>query len=127
MKSMKKILIIDDEEIIRKAVKRVLQESIPEIEVIETDSADQVLDIAQNQKPDLILLDVLMPGVNGLQLLKDLKNINDLKIKNIPVVIMTGIGNKQIYYKAKNLGAADYITKPFDDKILILKLKKYLM
>ncbi|MFC1556483.1 PleD family two-component system response regulator [candidate division KSB1 bacterium] len=122
---MKKILIVDDEPTIRESLKGLLGKTMPEVEVIDTGRPDKVLSIVQEHLPDLILLDLMMPGVNGLQILKDLKNTNNKKIRKIPVVIITGIGNKQIYYKAKDMGALDCITKPINEKILVMKIKRY--
>ena len=88
---MKKILIVDDEPTIRESLKGLLGKTMPEVEVIDTGRPDKVLSIVQEHLPDLILLDLMMPGVNGLQILKDLKNTNNKKIRKIPVVIITGI------------------------------------
>ena len=125
MKNTKKILVIDDEENTRNAIKRMLHESMPYVCVIESGSSEHTLEIAKAHQPDLILLDVLMPKVNGLTVLKTLKESKNREIKKIPVIMITGIGNREVSIKAKKMGAADYITKPFNDKIFLLKIKKY--
>ena len=121
-----KTLIIDDEQNIRNAIKRMLRKSMSSVEVIETGKAEDVLKIIKTHKPDLIILDVLMPGMNGLEVLKVLKENEEREIRKIPVMMLTGVGNKEIIIKARKLGAVDYITKPIDEKIFLLKLKKYL-
>jgi len=126
MKYNKKIFIIDDEENIRNAIKRMLRVSLPSVEVIETGNGEEALEIAKKERPELILLDVLMPGINGLQVLKDLKENESKELRRIPVIMLTGVGNREVIAKSKRLGAADYITKPFNEQIFLLKIKKYI-
>lgn len=123
---MKKILVIDDEINIRNSIKRILKEKLPDITVMDCGESDEALNMAKLHVPGLILLDVKMPGINGLQLLKSLKTIENRLVRRIPVIMFTGVGNQEIIMQAKKLGAEDYVIKPFDDKILLLKIKKYL-
>ena len=122
----KKLLIIEDEKNMRAAIKRILRQDLPSIEFIEAENGVQALKIVKNNKPDLILLDVLMPQVNGLVVLKNLKENKNIEIRKIPVIILTAIGNREINIKARELGAVDYITKPYNEKLLLTKIKKYL-
>lgn len=127
MQYKKKIFIIDDEENIRNAIKRMLHESFyPPLEVIETGNGEEALEIAKKERPELILLDVLMTGINGLQVLKDLKANESKELRKIPVIMLTGVGNREVMAKSKRLGAVDYITKPFNEKVFLLKIKKYI-
>lgn len=126
MKYNKKIFIIDDEENIRNAIKRMLHVSLPSVEVIETGNGEEALEIAKKERPELILLDVLMPRINGLQVLKDFKENESKELRRIPVIMLTGVGNREVIAKSKRLGADDYITKPFNEKIFLLKIKKYI-
>lgn len=121
-----KIFIVDDEPNVRNAIKRILHDDLPIIETIDTGEGNEVLRIVENLKPDLILLDVLMPGINGLEILKDLKSNKGKEISKIPVMMLTGVGNREITRKARELGAIDYITKPFNEKVLLMKLKRYM-
>lgn len=122
----KKLLIIDDEKNMRSAIKRILRQDLPSIEFIEAENGVQALKIANNNKPDLILLDVLMPQINGLMVLKNLKENKNIEIRKIPVIILTAIGNREINSKARELGAVDYLTKPYNEKLLLKKIKEYL-
>ena len=122
----KKILIIDDEINTRNALKRVLKEKIPEVEVLDSGESGDALKLAKTILPGLILLDVKMPGLNGLQVLKSLKKNENRHVRGIPVIMLTGIGNQEIMIQANKLGAEDYIVKPFDEKMFLLKIKKYL-
>lgn len=120
-----KIFIVDDEPNIRNAVKRIVREELPSVEAVDTGDGNEALRIVENLKPDLILLDVLMPGINGLEILKDLKNNKGKDISKIPVIMITGVSNREITRKAYEFGAIDYITKPFNEKVLLLKLKRF--
>ncbi|MFC1562715.1 PleD family two-component system response regulator [candidate division KSB1 bacterium] len=126
MVKSKKLFIVDDEQNIRNAIRRMMKENLPSIDVIEAEDDEKVLKIAENNKPDLILLDILMPRMNGLQVLKFLKKSKHKETRKIPVIMLTGVRNKEINIQAEKIGAVDYITKPFDEKIFLLKLKKYL-
>ncbi len=126
MDSFKKIFIIDDDINIRNSLKRLFREFIPEAKVIERESGENIVAITKRVKPQLILLDVKMPEKNGLQILRSLKRCDDRKIVNIPVIMLTGIGNKELVFKTQAMGAADYITKPFNEKVIIKKIKQYL-
>jgi len=99
---------------------------MPSVEVIETGSGNRAISIALKSRPDVILLDILMPGVNGLQVLKDLKSNENSELRKIPVIILTGVGNKEVIFKAKKMGAVDYVIKPFNEKVFLLKIKKYM-
>ena len=123
---MKKILLIDDEINVRNSIKRILKDKLPDITVIDCGEGNTALNMTKHHQPDLILLDVKMPGLNGLQVLKLLKNNENRNVRGIPVLMITGVGNQEIMFQAKNMGAEDYIVKPFDEKIFLLKIKKYL-
>jgi len=124
---MKKILIVDDDENIRRAVKRIVEINFDDsIAIIEAGSAGDVQALVSRDKPDLILLDLLMPGINGLQALKDLKRSGSMEIRRIPVIILTGVVNREIVIKAEKLGAVDYITKPFNERVFLKKVSKCL-
>ena len=103
-----------------------VKNDLPLVEILETGDGKQGLEIAKDSKPDLILLDVLMSGMNGLQVLKVLKESKDREIKKIPVIMLTGVGNREISIKAAKMGAVDYITKPIDERIFLLKIRNYL-
>ena len=126
MQHKKKIFIIEDEQNMRNAIKRMIEYSLPSVDILETGVGEKALNIAESSIPDLILLDVLLPNMNGLQVLKALKESKYEEIRKIPVIMLTGIGNKEIALQAEKMGAVDYITKPFNRKVLLLKIKKYL-
>ena len=73
-------------------------------------------------KPDLVLLDVILPKINGFEVCKRLKK--DQSTKNMPVVIITATGEKDASHKAFAAGADDFISKPYDSSELVAKIKK---
>ena len=122
----KKILVIDDDANMRSAMKRMIKEYQSDIDVIGAEKGEDALRAVEMYNPELIFLDLMMPGINGLQVLNSLKKNKNKAISGIPVVMLTAIGNNEIVFKAKKMGAVDYITKPFNEKVFLLKIKKYL-
>lgn len=119
----RKILIIDDEADFCKLVKKNL-ELIGEFEVsIATDGRAGIA-LAKNQKPDLILLDIMMPRMNGFQVLETLKN--DLDVTQVPVIMLTALGDDTSKIKAAGLYDEAYITKPVDADDLKAKIEEVL-
>ncbi len=114
MPEKKKILIADDEESIRLLVRSVLSNDYT---VIEAADGQEALEAAQDQEPALILMDILMPKKDGLQACYEIKT--NLATKRIPVVMLTGITQELDRKFSANLGADQYITKPFSPEDLL--------
>ena len=102
-----KILIIDDEKGILDMYQAYFTDK--KNEVITAINGEQGIDVAKDQKPDVILLDIIMPRLNGLDVLKRLKEDQDLK--NIPVYLLTNLPEECSSSKAKEIGAAGYLVK----------------
>lgn len=102
-----KVLIIDDEKSILKMYSEYLKTA--NFEVFSASGGEQGLAIAKEQKPDVILLDIIMPKLNGLDVLKTIKE--DPDIKNIPVFLLTNLPEECSGDKAKELGSAGYLVK----------------
>ena len=79
---------------------------------------------ARNKKPDLILLDLMLPGMNGIDICEQLKKIQETQ--TIPIIMMTAKGEEDDVVKGLNAGAEDYITKPFSPKILLARVSSVL-
>lgn len=105
----KKILIVDDEANVRSLVSRTLSQHFI---VLEARNGEEAVQIAHSQQPDLILMDLMMPRVDGNSACSIIKN--DLATKQIPVVIMSGVGFELNKKLSLSLGADGYITKPFN-------------
>lgn len=104
----KKILIIDDEPDIAELIRDCLTDK--GFQVFSSVTADEGINIAVKEKPGLILLDILLPKIDGLECLRLLKQ----KVPDTLVVILSGVQNEDIGKEAIRRGAYDYITKPFE-------------
>lgn len=104
-----KIMLVDDEPDIRLIEKIILEKA--EYEVIETESGEECLERLKNEKPDLILLDVMMPGINGWETAKRIKE--DESTKDIPVIMVTVRGSEEDITKSFQYGRSDgHVSKP---------------
>lgn len=105
----KSVLIVDDEAIIRNVLQRKLEQTTT-YNVHTADDGDVGLEIFKQEKVDLVITDLLMPRMNGIEMLRELKGIEP----GVPVIIITGYGTLEDAIEAIHLGAEDFITKPFD-------------
>lgn len=115
----KRILLVDDEAGIRASLKVVLE---PTYETLGASTAEEGLALFRRESPHLVLLDVIMPGTDGLALLKSLREED----ARVPVIMLTGTKTVKTAVEAMKLGAADYLTKPFDVEELRLIVAKTL-
>ena len=116
----KHILIVDDEEGIRESFKLILGDFYALS--FAQNAADALDKIERTPLPHLILLDIKMPKMNGLELLKQLKTKNP----SLPVIIVTGYQSVETAQEALKNGASDYIPKPFDSKEILEAVRKLL-
>jgi two-component system alkaline phosphatase synthesis response regulator PhoP len=114
-----KVLMIDDEQNYPTAFKFLL-ESKGDNAVYLASRGEDGLKLAKDKKPDLIFLDVMMPGIDGIETLKRLKGDNELK--NIPVIMLTGVETEKIRAEASNLKVEGYLNKPLEMEILLGKI-----
>ena len=108
---MARILIVDDSADVRLALATILEDAGHDI--VEAEDGDQVFDLAISETPDLVLLYVMMPRVNGFDALATLKA--DTRTNPIPVIMVTAKGRPEDMAMARSLGAVEYITKPWAD------------
>lgn len=108
MRDKNSILVIDDEKGICAFFEKVLTKE--GYRVLTALSGDRGLAIIKMEKPDMVLLDLKMPGMDGIEVLRQIKKID----KNIVVIILTAYGTMETARMAMRLGAFDYLTKPFD-------------
>jgi two-component system response regulator VicR len=118
----KRVLIVDDERDIVEAIKFSLK--LENIESIEAYDGEEALSKAQKENPDLILLDIMLPKINGYAVCTKLK-YNDL-YTNIPIIMLTAKAQEDDKAFAKQTRADEYVTKPFDMNKLISLVKEYL-
>jgi two-component system phosphate regulon response regulator PhoB len=117
-----KIFIIEDEEDIRELVRYNLEREA--FKVHEAESGEEGLKAVARDQPDLILLDLMLPGKDGMQVCRELKQNEDTR--GIPVVMMTAKGEESDIVAGLELGAEDYVVKPFSPKVLVARVKAVL-
>ena len=116
------ILIIEDEPDISQIIKFGLIKNGFSVSI--ANNGEKGLNKARNDNPDLILLDLMLPGIHGLEVCKILKT--DQSTKNINIIILTALGQEEDIIKGLENGADDYITKPFNIKILNARVRAVL-
>lgn len=116
-----KVLIADDELRLRKVVVLHLKKS--GLDVIEVSNGVQAIERAKEEVPDVIVLDVMMPELNGLEALEKIKG--DDRLKNIPVIMLSAKASQDDIKKGIELGANIYLTKPFSPKQLLEEIYKF--
>ena len=126
MTHLKKILVIDDDDAMRSAIKRLIRLAFPAVQVIETSRSENVIKLLMTSRPSAVILDIMMPELNGLQILQTIREFDSPWLKSIPVIVLSGVGNQEVLNRAKELGAVDYLTKPYNEKVLTAMLEKLL-
>jgi len=119
----KKILIVDDEAYIRLLIEQTLEDlEEGDVRLLEADNGSDALEIIQNERPQLVFLDVMIPKMNGFELCRKVKK--ELKLEGIFIVLLTAKGEEYDQLTGKEAGADIYMTKPFDpDELLALAEK----
>lgn len=117
-----KILVIEDEVSIRSMLRYFLQTE--GFETLEAEGADRAYQLLKEHIPDLILLDWMLPKESGIDIIKHLKN--DILTRRIPVIMLTARAEEDRKVQALNVGADDYIVKPFSPRELMARIKALL-
>jgi two-component system, OmpR family, alkaline phosphatase synthesis response regulator PhoP len=116
------VLVVDDEEDILELVKYNLsKEGFTVVGVL---TGEDALAATQTKQPDAVLLDLMLPGVDGLEVCRRMKS--DPKMRHIPIIMLTAKGSEADIVTGLELGAADYVTKPFSPRVLTARLKAVL-
>lgn len=118
---MSKILIVDDSKVEIKIIRRLLHD---EYEIIEANNGRQAIELANEASPDLILLDIIMPQIDGFSVCKIIKEHEDTA--HIPVIFITAVSDNNNIVKGFEVGGQDYITKPFCARELCARIKVHL-
>jgi len=113
----KKVLIVDDEPNVRRLSRKILRNTF---DVVEAEDGRQAIEIANNQKPDVILMDMMMPRMDGLSACHAIKK--DPTTKSIPVIMVTTIDFELNIKLSQQMGATGYVTKPFSSQDLLGKI-----
>ena len=117
----KKALIVDDEPNVRRLLHTILSKNF---EVFEGEDGKQAIEIANIQQPDVILMDMMMPRMDGLSACHAIKK--DPTTKSIPVIMVTAIGFELNIKLSQQMGATGYVTKPFSSQDLLDKIGEVL-
>ncbi|MBI5058763.1 response regulator [candidate division KSB1 bacterium] len=120
--SKAKILVVDDEEDILELLRYNL--SREGHQVVTATSGEQALKIVNDSSPDAVILDLMLPGVDGLDLCRTLKS--NVETVNIPIIMLTAKDGEADIVTGLELGADDYITKPFSPRVVLARLKAVL-
>ena len=113
---MVKILIADDSRFMRKLLKDILVKA-GYSNIIEAKDGNETIEKCKSEDPDLLFLDILMEGMNGIDVLKKIK---------VKTIVVSAVGREKIVKEALSLGAKVFIVKPFEDKQILKALKKVL-
>lgn len=119
---MKKVLIADDEKALRILLAGTLE--IGDFQVLEADNGIDALEIAKKEKPDLVILDVMMPGLTGYEVCQSIKL--NAELKNMKILILTAKGQESDKEAAKQSQADYYISKPFSPAELLKTVEEIL-
>jgi two-component system, cell cycle response regulator DivK len=117
---MKKILIVEDVELSRDLLVQMLE---GEYTIITADDGAAAVELAQREHPDLILMDLSMPGVDGWEATRRLKA--DPELADIPIIALTAHAMRGDEERARASGCDDYLSKPIDEDELLAKLKSF--
>lgn len=113
-----KILVAEDEPIMQKTIALRLKKDGHE--VVTTDNGREALALIALQAPDLIITDIMMPYASGLEIVGTVKQLE----KKIPVIVLSAMGQENVVLEAFNLGADDFISKPFSPNELSMRVKR---
>lgn len=116
---MKKIMIIEDDRVLRKELKLLLENS--GYDTMEMDQFDDAAKKITDAQPDLVLLDILLPGANGQSILREIRERSD-----VPVIMLTSINREVEEIMSRSSGADDYVTKPYNPTLLLLRIETIL-
>jgi DNA-binding response OmpR family regulator len=118
---LKKVLVVDDEPSVCEVLKEFLQNNGYNVEVAY--SGDEAIAAYQKDRPDVVLLDVRMPGKDGLETLREIKSLDS----SATVIMVTAVHKENVVRQAMDDGAADYITKPINPQSLELAIRTKLI
>ena len=117
---MPKILVVDDAAFMRMRCKKLLSQS--GFDVVEAATGAQAVEVYKESRPDVVLLDITMPDMDGLTALKELKKLDP----NVKVAMVSAMGQQSVVMEALKFGAQDFLVKPFDPDRVLATVRKML-
>jgi two-component system, chemotaxis family, chemotaxis protein CheY len=121
MNTKAKVLLADDSAFMRKVLKEILT-GMGLSDFVEAENGKQALEKVEQDKPDLLILDMIMPELEGMEVLKKIK---EAKI-SVKVLVVSAVGQDSMIEEAKSLGAMGYVVKPFDNDQVVAEVTKAL-
>jgi len=118
----KRILVVEDQEDNRQIIRDML--SATDYEVMEAESGEQALEAVAKQRPDLILMDIQLPGMDGYEATRRIKA--DPALRSIPIIAVTSYALSGEEQKARAAGCDEYVPKPYSPRQLLAKIRQYL-
>jgi two-component system cell cycle response regulator DivK len=118
----KRILVVEDQEDNRQIIRDLL--SATDYEIMEAESGEQALDAVAKQRPDLILMDIQLPGIDGYEVTRRIKA--DPEMRSIPIIAVTSYALSGEEQKARAAGCDEYVPKPYSPRQLLAKIRQYL-
>jgi DNA-binding response OmpR family regulator len=115
---LKKLLVVDDDDHVRELVRMALEGR--DYQIIEASQGGEAIKLARQHRPELILLDVVLPDISGLHVCRVIKGDPDLV--GTPIVMLTSMAQMSDFGEADDAGADDYVTKPFSPKALAKRI-----
>ena len=120
---MKKIIIAEDSSVIQNLTKKILQ--VQNYQIHSVKNGEDVLKLLEKENFELILMDINMPKMNGMECAKKIRSGKDPKTSNIPILAITGNAMNYSIDEFKEVGINEYIPKPLNFDVLVEKVKKY--
>jgi CheY-like chemotaxis protein len=119
----KKVLVAEDSSVIQNLTKKILQ--MQSFEISSVKNGQQVLDLLQDEKFDIILMDINMPVMDGMECSRNIRALPDPEKSNIPIIAITGNAQNYSIDEFKQAGINDYLPKPLNFDALVEAVKKY--
>ena len=113
------ILVVDDEPHLVRAVRMYLE--LQGFTVFGAQSGEEALEVIRDRLPDLVVLDVMLPGLNGFETLQEMR-----RVSSVPVIVLTSLAHEDQRVQGLTLGADDYLAKPFSQKELVARVQALL-
>lgn len=117
------VLVVEDNELNMKLIRSLLQ--LGDFDILEAQDAERAIELVKKIKPDLILMDIQLPGMDGLNATRIIRN--DPSLKNIPIVAITSYAMHGDEQKAKSAGCTGYIAKPIDTRSFLDNINEYMI
>ncbi len=119
---MKKVLVVDDNPVSRELIREVLQS--PQHRILEAEDGEEALEMVRQEEPDLVLLDIQLPVLDGFEVLRRIRG--NPRFARLPVIALTAFAMREDCERALQLGFDEYITKPIDAASLRLRIRSLL-